>query len=151
MTDKKPDEEKPEEDNPKQQSAEQAVAAPLTMAPPRVEAKEQPAAAAPSPGIAAAVARVQAAWEKTLVSHLNRFKRYPDAARARNNQGDVAVEFRIDRMGSLVASRVVRSSGLIGPRRGGACRAATCQPPSRAAGADQRSDVRSHVADPVPH
>ena len=82
------------------------------MAPPRVEAKEEPpAAAAPSPSASAAVARAQAAWEKALVSHLNRFKRYPDQARARSNQGDVAVQFTIDRLGSLVASRVVRSSG----------------------------------------
>jgi periplasmic protein TonB len=111
VTDKKPDEEKPQEDTPKQQSADQVVAIPLTMAPPRVEAKEEPAAAAPSPGISAAAARAQAAWEKALVSHLNRFKRYPDVARARSNQGDVAVEFTIDRMGTLVASRVMQSSG----------------------------------------
>ena len=111
VTDKKPDEEKPQEDKPKQQSADQVVAAPLTMAPPRVDAKEEPVAAAPSPGTSAAVARAQAAWEKALVSHLNRFKRYPDMARARSNQGDVAVQFTIDRTGSLVASRIVRSSG----------------------------------------
>jgi periplasmic protein TonB len=108
VTDKKPDEEKPQEDAPKQVSADPAETA-LAMAPPRVEAKEIPAAAAPSPGASAAVARAQAAWEKALVSHLNRFKRYP--ARARGSQGDVAVAFTIDRSGSLVASRVVRSSG----------------------------------------
>jgi len=111
VTDKKPDEEKPQEDKPKQQSADQVVAAPLTMAPPRVEATEQPVAVAPSPGSAAAAARAKAAWERALVSHLNRFKRYPDAARARSSQGDVAVQFTIDRTGGVIASRVVRSSG----------------------------------------
>ncbi len=111
VTDKKPDEEKPKEEAPTQVSADQTEAA-VAMAPPRVEAKEEPpAAAAPSPSASAAVARAQAAWEKALVSHLNRFKRYPDQARARSNQGDVAVQFTIDRLGSLVASRVVRSSG----------------------------------------
>jgi protein TonB len=111
VTDKKPDEEKPKEETPTQVSADQTEAA-VAMAPPRVEAKEEPpAAAAPSPSASAAVARAQAAWEKALVSHLNRFKRYPDQARARSNQGDVAVQFTIDRLGSLVASRVVRSSG----------------------------------------
>src|SRR6476620_2098295 len=69
VTDKKPEEEKPEEEKPKQQSADQAVAAPLTMAPPRVEATEQQAAVAPSPGSAAAAARAKAAWESSLVSH----------------------------------------------------------------------------------
>ena len=110
VTDKKPDEEKPQEDKSKQVSADQAEAT-LAMAPPRVDAKEVQLVAAPSPGTSAAAARAHAAWEKALVSHLNRFKRYPDAARARSNQGDVAVEFTIDRTGSLVASRVVRSSG----------------------------------------
>jgi protein TonB len=108
---KKPEEEKPQEETPKQQSADQAVAAPLTTAPPRVEAKEEPAPAAPSAGSAAAAARAKATWEKSLVSHLNRFKRYPDAARARGSQGAVSVEFTIDRMGGLVASRIVHSSG----------------------------------------
>jgi protein TonB len=107
---KKPDEEKPKEDAPKQVSADQAEAA-LATAPPRVEVKEVPVAAAPSPGASAAVARAKAVWEKALVSHLNRFKRYPAVARARSNQGDVAVQFTIDRMGGLVASRIVRGSG----------------------------------------
>jgi len=109
VTDKKPDEEKPKEEKQKR-SAEEAAAEQLRMAPPRVEAKEQPVAVAPNLGSAAA-ARANAAWRKSLVSHLNRLKRYPDAARARRNQGDVAVEFTLDRAGGVVASRVVRSSG----------------------------------------
>ena len=112
VVDKKPEEEKPQEDKPQQKSADQVVAAPLTTAPPRVDAKEETAPAAPSLGASSAsAARAQASWEKALVSHLNRFKRYPDAARARSNQGDVAVQFTIDRLGAVVASRVVRSSG----------------------------------------
>ena len=111
VTDKKPEKEEPQEDRPKQHSTDQAVAAPLTMAPPRVEATEQPVTVAPSPGSAAAAARTKAAWEKSLVSHLNRFKRYPDAARAHRSQGDVAVQFTVDRTGSVIASRIVRSSG----------------------------------------
>jgi protein TonB len=111
VTDKKPDEETPQEAKTQQQSADEVVAIPLTTAPPRVEAKEQPATAAPSPGASASVARVQAAWEKAFSAHLNRFKRYPDKARARSSQGDVVVEFTIDRAGGLVASRIVQSSG----------------------------------------
>jgi protein TonB len=96
---------------PKQQSADQTTAAPLTTAPPRVDASEPTAAAAPTPGASASVARVQASWEKALVKHLNRFKRYPEIARARGNQGEVTVQFTIDRTGRVVASRVVHSSG----------------------------------------
>jgi periplasmic protein TonB len=111
VTEKTPEEVKPEETKQTQKAAEQAVAAPLTMAPPRVDATEQPVAAAPSPGSAAAAARAKAAWEKSIVTHLNRFKRYPEAARAHGNQGDVAVQFTLDRGGGVIGSRIVRSSG----------------------------------------
>ena len=54
-------------------------------------------------------ARSKATWEKALVSHLNRFKRYPDQARGAR-QGEVRVSFTIDRPGGSRA-RVVGSSG----------------------------------------
>jgi protein TonB len=110
VTDKNPDQETPKEDTPKQVSADQAEAT-LAMAPPRVEAKEVPVTAAPSPGASAAAARAQATWVKAVISHLNRHKRYPDNAMARSRQGEVVVEFTLDRAGGVVASRIVRSSG----------------------------------------
>lgn len=111
VLEKPPEEDKPQEDAPKQKSADQTEAPPLTTAPPRVEATEQPVAASPSPGSAAAAARAKAAWERALVSHLNRFKRYPDAARAKGSQGDVGVQFTMDRSGNVISARVVRNSG----------------------------------------
>jgi periplasmic protein TonB len=89
-----------------------ASAAPLTMAPPKVEPSEEPVPPAPTAGQAAARSkRAEVSWQKALVSHLNRFKRYPDGARARGSQGSVLVEFTIDRSGNVVASRVLRHSG----------------------------------------
>ncbi len=111
VVEKKPEEEQPKEEVTQQQAAEQTVAAPLTTAPPRVDAAEARAAAAPTPGASASIARVQATWEKTLVSHLNRFKRYPESARARGTQGGVSVTFTIDRGGRVIASRILQSSG----------------------------------------
>ena len=81
------------------------------MAPPRVEAQPAPSAAPPSPGRAPSLERVQASWQKRLINHLNRHKRYPDAARSRHAQGTVVVAFKIDRFGQLVASHVTKSSG----------------------------------------
>jgi len=90
----------------------QESAAPLTMAPPRVEPTEEPIRTAPSAGIASErVKRAQASWQKALVSHLNRFKRYPGGARARGSQGSVLVEFTVDRSGKVVTSRVLQHSG----------------------------------------
>ena len=106
-----PRQEEAKEPVPEKQEAEQASAAPLTTAPPRVEAQPAPSAAAPSPGQAPSIARVQASWQKRLIDHLNRHKRYPDAARSRRAQGIVVVAFRLDSSGQVVASRVTKSSG----------------------------------------
>jgi protein TonB len=94
-----------------QQSPEQAASAPLTTAPPEVATSAAPTPAAPTPGTSDIPASIRLSWQKAVVSHLSRFKRYPDAARARGIQGVVKVEFKIDREGRLLDSRVVQSSG----------------------------------------
>ncbi len=106
-----PKEEEAKEPVPNQQTPEQASAVPLTMAPPRVEAQPAPSAAPPSPGRAPNLERVQASWQKRLIDHLNRHKRYPEAARDRRTQGTVIVAFKLDRTGQVVASHVTASSG----------------------------------------
>jgi protein TonB len=108
------DDRTPEEQSqplPRQQDQEQAAPAPLTTAPPRVDAKTADTPAAPAPGTSAIPAAIQASWQRALISHLNRFKRYPEAARVRGIQGVVKVEFTIDREGRIVASHVAQSSG----------------------------------------
>ena len=93
----------PEQQNEQQQPQVQA-------APPRVEAQPSPNAA-PSLGRSASLAQAQATWQKLLLNHLNRHKRYPSEARNRREQGTVLVAFKINRAGNLVASHIVRSSG----------------------------------------
>jgi periplasmic protein TonB len=95
----------------KQKVETQDSAAPLTMAPPKVEAAEEPVRAPAAGAASARSKRAEVSWQKALVSHLNRFKRYPDGARARGSQGSVVVEFTIDRAGNVVASRVLQHSG----------------------------------------
>jgi periplasmic protein TonB len=109
VQEQKRDEEAIREDMPAQDPNQSS--APLTTAPPRIEATPSTAALSPSPGSATSPANLQITWSKALVAHLNRFKRYPDAARARGVQGEVSVTFTIDRTGHVVASHVVRSSG----------------------------------------
>ncbi len=48
-------------------------------------------------------------WQKSLVAHLGRFKRYP--AQARGAEGVVSLAFSIDRQGRVVNSRIAKSSG----------------------------------------
>ena len=50
-------------------------------------------------------------WQNALATHLARFKRYPNAARSRGEQGTATVAFTIDRDGRLLSSRIVQSSG----------------------------------------
>ena len=89
------------------------VGAPLTTAPPRVEAPPAPPATANAAGTAAKPATVPLSWQKQLMSHLNRFKRYPDAARARGLRGVTNVAFTIDRSGRVMSAQVAQGSGSL--------------------------------------
>jgi len=50
-------------------------------------------------------------WQGLLAAHIERFKRYPAAARSRGDKGIAKVAFTIDREGRLLSSRIVESSG----------------------------------------
>jgi len=50
-------------------------------------------------------------WRSALVAAIERHKHYPDAARARGEQGVAQVAFSVDRRGGLHDVHIVRSSG----------------------------------------
>ena len=50
-------------------------------------------------------------WQGQLAAHIQRFQRYPTAARARGESGVATVSFTINREGRLVQSSIVKSSG----------------------------------------
>lgn len=108
--DKKPDEEQPEPEE-RREAADRTADASVAAAPPRVEApKEAPAVTAPR-GTPEAIARARITWERSVVMHLGRHKRYPPGARSQKQQGSVSVAFTIDREGRVLAVRVLSSSG----------------------------------------
>lgn len=101
-------------DNPEQRQATPVVssesAASEAAAPPKSEAaQEAPRPAAPAPGADAAARAVKLTWQKALMAHLNRNKRYPSGVGRRTAQ--VTVAFTLDRRGHVVSSSVKRSSG----------------------------------------
>jgi periplasmic protein TonB len=51
-------------------------------------------------------------WQGLLAIHIERFKRYPAAARAHHDEGVVTVEFTIDRGGHVLESHIVKTSGV---------------------------------------
>ena len=91
----------------------QAAAAILPMAPPRLQENDSLVPTAPAIGLSAAALQAQASWRKSLVSHLSRYKRYPVAAHSHQIEGQVMVQFTVDRTGNVVASQVVQSSGSL--------------------------------------
>jgi protein TonB len=105
-----------EETKPIEQEAEVALPIPEPPKPePPVEERqatalpsvEMPASAAAPPTPGAAFIR----WQSALAAHLERFKRYPTAARALGEQGIAKVAFTIDHEGHLLSSQIVESSG----------------------------------------
>lgn len=62
-------------------------------------------------GASAATTDVPSTWKVRLMSHLNRYKRYPEAARARRIEGTALLSFGMDRDGRVLGYYIVRSSG----------------------------------------
>src|SRR5208283_4980037 len=93
-----------QETKPPEQEAE--VALPLPEPPkPKPPTEERPPTAMPSVAMPAAPA------PPTPGADIERFKRYPAEARARDERGTAQVAFTIDRDGWVRASRIVQSSG----------------------------------------
>jgi protein TonB len=99
---------KPEE--PKEAQPEPKPEAPVPTAPPRAVAPaERPAA--PAVGrVAQPTPTAIASWQRQLMAHLERHKRFPPEARGAH--GIATLAFSIDRNGRVLASRIVGSSGL---------------------------------------
>jgi periplasmic protein TonB len=110
-----------EEAKPPEPESEIALPEPPKPEPPREErvATATPSVevppSLPAPPTAGAavqpVPRTVIRWESALASHIERFKRYPAAARAHDEQGTVTIAFTLDRAGHVMSSHVLRSSG----------------------------------------
>jgi periplasmic protein TonB len=106
------DEEAKEEPRPEQKATPQVSAAPNeTTAPPPVEAPTAEKAAAPKQGISSKPSEATLTWQKSLVLHLNKHKKYPHEARKGGHEGTAAVSFTLDRSGKVIETRLDQSSG----------------------------------------
>jgi protein TonB len=94
---------------PEEVAPEPREAAPVPTAPPAVTAPaERPAT--PAVGVVARPsAAAIASWQRQLMAHLERHKRFPPEAHGAH--GIATLAFSIDRNGRLLASRIVGSSG----------------------------------------
>src|SRR5882757_6856918 len=89
---------------------QQAAAA--TSAPAAISERIAPVAAAPTQGQPdQKQSQAVATWRSQILALVERNKRYPDAARARREQGVTQVRFELDRNGMVGDARVLQSSG----------------------------------------
>jgi periplasmic protein TonB len=81
-----------------------------TTAPPSSEAvQESPQSVAPAQGAGENARRVRATWQKDLIAHLNKHKRYPP--NHTNQDAQIVVGFVLDRTGHVLSTRIVKGSG----------------------------------------
>ena len=105
---------KPIDDNPEKQAvqtaaSQESVAAEATAMPSVEHAQESEKSVAPQQGTGASARRIRATWQKELIAHLDKHKRYP-AERTQKN-AEIIVNFTLDRLGHVVSATVVKGSG----------------------------------------
>jgi len=84
---------------------------PQEAAPPAPPAENQSKPAAQQLASAQRPSKAEISWQSRLLSHLSRYKRYPEDARRRGFERTTKVRFSIDRNGRVLSVEVVGSSG----------------------------------------
>ena len=105
---------KPKEDDPKiaavQTSAStESVAAEATATPSSDAIPEGTRSVAPAIGSGETARRVRATWQKELVAHLDKHKRYPTERSLK--AAEIYVRFTLDRLGHVLSTTIEKSSG----------------------------------------
>jgi len=91
---------------------QQQAAAATTSAPPAINERIAPVAAAPTQGVPNVKnSEAVVTWRTQLLALIEKNKRYPEAARSRREQGIAQVSFALDRKGMVANARVIQSSG----------------------------------------
>ena len=108
------DQKKPKEDDAKlaavQTSAStESVAAEATATPSSEAIQQGPRSVAPAQGTGESAQRMRATWQKELIAHLDKHKRYP-ASRSQKS-AEIVVGFALDRMGHVLSTSIVKGSG----------------------------------------
>ena len=108
------DSQKPKEDDAKvatvQTSAStESVAAEATATPSSENIPEGKRSVAPAQGTGESARRIRATWQKELIAHLDKHKRYP--AERSLKSAEILVSFALDRMGHVLSTTIVKGSG----------------------------------------
>lgn len=105
----KPEEETPEKAQKQQQASQESVASEAAAQQKLEDSKTGEKAQAANAGMGADKKRLSAVWAKQLSAYLEKNKRYPSDRQQKT--AEVTVNFEIDRLGKVLAVRVVKGSG----------------------------------------
>jgi len=106
---KKPKEEETEKAAVQSAASTESVAAEATAMPTNQAAQEAPRSVAPQLGSGESAQRVRATWQKELVAHLDKHKRYPSHRLVKTTE--ITVAFQLDRLGHVLSTSIVKGSG----------------------------------------
>jgi periplasmic protein TonB len=90
-------------------AAQESVAAEATATPSSEAVQEGPRSVAPAQGLGETARRVRATWQKELIAHLDRHKRYP--SERSQKAAEILVSFVLDRLGHVLSATIVKGSG----------------------------------------
>src|ERR1700738_1168572 len=91
------------------QASTESVAAEATATPSSEAIQQGPRSVAPAQGTGESARRVRATWQKELIAHLDKHKRYP--AERSQKSAEILVSFALDRMGHVLSASIVKGSG----------------------------------------
>ncbi|MBR1216581.1 energy transducer TonB [Bradyrhizobium sp. U87765 SZCCT0131] len=106
---KKPTEENPDTPTAQASPSTESVASEATAMPTSETAKESERSTTLEQGIGESRQRVRTTWQKQLVAHLDRHKKYPSGRESKS--AEIMVAFELDRTGHILSSSIVKSSG----------------------------------------
>ena len=106
---KKPKEEEVEKSAVQSNASTESVAAEATAMPSNEAAQEAPRSVAPALGSGESAQRVRATWQKELVAHLDKHKKYPSHRLVRTTE--ITVAFVLDRLGHVLSTAIIKGSG----------------------------------------
>jgi protein TonB len=87
----------------------ESVAAEATATPSTETVPEGPRSVAPAQGTGESMQRMRVTWQKELIAHLDKHKRYP--AERSQKSAEIVVGFALDRMGHVLSTTIVKGSG----------------------------------------
>jgi TonB family protein len=87
----------------------ESVAAEATATPSSEAIRKGRRSTAPAQGVGESVRRARLTWQKELMAHLEKHKRYP--AERTQKSAEILVGFALDRMGHVLSTSIVKGSG----------------------------------------